>query len=457
LLLIILALGILLLGLTPYPRAFTGAMQQAAAHEALREYGTALQSYEQAGRYDPDSPLPWLAMGQVLLKQNRPAQAASAFWEARRLGAGLPALVGLGDSNASRGDWAAAMQIWTEALTVAPENAGLLVSLGQGSVAQGHFDQAEGFLRRVLAEQPDDDTAAEAHRLLGRLLIGSDVAAASEHFRRSGDIDMLAVLDAAQAEEDPARQSLLLGAAFLQRDELVLARRHFHHAVNLAPDEAEAYAYLAHVHDLMGETVQAKRLLEQALALDPESALVYYFRGTHEHLVGNLYRARDAMWEALLRDPENAAMRLEMAEIFLDLHDYAAAEEWYRGAVDAAPENLEFHLLLANFYTSSLYHVAEGGIPAAQAAVELAPEDARTHDLLGWAYHLAGRHEEAQRALLRSLGLDPDLASAHYHLGSLYLSVGQRGLARKHLQRASDLDTDGFLRKRAELLLLELE
>ncbi|MGD8820184.1 MAG: tetratricopeptide repeat protein, partial [Anaerolineae bacterium] len=91
------------------------------------------------------------------------------------------------------------------------------------------------------------------------------------------------------------------------------------------------------------------------------------------------------------------------------------------------------------------------------AAVDLAPEDARAYDLLGWAYHLAGRHAEAQRAFLRSLALDPDLPSAHYHLGSLYLSIGQRNRAREHLQRASDLDTHGFLRRRAELLLLELE
>jgi tetratricopeptide (TPR) repeat protein len=453
----ILALGILLLGLTPYPRAYTSAMRQALALRSERHYDAALRSYEQAARHDPDSPLPWLAIGQVLLDQSRLAPAAVAFAEAERLGAGLPALLGLGESYARRGDWAVAMQTWMGALATSPDNARLLVSLGQGSLAQGHFDQASEFLGRALALQPDGDPATEANKLLGRLLIESDPTAAAEHLRRAGDGDMLAVLEAAHAADDPARRSLLLGAAFLQRDELMLARQHFARAVERAPDDAEAHAYLAHVYDLLGETVRAKGLLEQALALDSESALVHYFRGTHERLVGNPYRARDAIWEALLRDPENAAMRLELAEVFLDLHDYAAAEEWYRGAVEVAPDTLDFHLLLANFYTSSLYHVAEGGIPAAQAAVELAPEDARAHDLLGWAYHLAGRHAEAERAFLRSLALDPDLASAHYHLGSMYLSIGRHEQAREHLRRASDLDTDGFLRKRAELLLLELE
>ena len=94
---------------------------------------------------------------------------------------------------------------------------------------------------------------------------------------------------------------------------------------------------------------------------------------------------------------------------------------------------------------------------AALELVALAPDDARSHDLLGWAYHLTGQHGAGERALLQALGLDPDLVNAHYHLGSLYLTTGQRELARFHLQRAADLDQHGFYRDRAEQLLYELE
>ena len=198
-------------------------------------------------------------------------------------------------------------------------------------------------------------------------------------------------------------------------------------------------------------------MLDQALNLDKESALVYYFLGTHHRLVGNVEAAQAALWQALLRDPENAALRVEMAGTFVDQSDYSSAEGWYQGTVEAAPDEVEFYLMLVRFYLDHLYRVQEGGLPAAQALVELAPDDARAHDLLGWAYHLAGQQAEGERALLQALSLDPDLTSAHYHLGSLYLTTGQRDLARWHLQWAADLDLNGFYRDRAELLLTDLE
>ena len=63
---------------------------------------------------------------------------------------------------------------------------------------------------------------------------------------------------------------------------------------------------------------------------------------------------------------------------------------------------------------------------------------------------------EGEQALRQALSLDPDLTTAHYHLGSLYLTTGRRELARWHLQRAADLDLHGFYRDRAELLLADL-
>jgi len=465
----ILALSVLLLGLTPYPRAFTESMRQARDHRTVREYSQASEAYMRAARHDPRSPLPWMEMGEMFLEQHRYLRAAIAFREAERLGSGDAAVLGLGESYAGQGDWAVAMQTWLGAGALNADRtsrdaaadeavaAAILIALGRGSIAQDQLDQAAGFLTAALQRQPCPGDAATAHRLLGRLLIEDDPDEAAGHLTQAGDGDMLAVLRAASAEPDAINRALLLGAAFLQRDDLPLARHHFQRAVDLAPANAEAHAYLAHVLDRRGETIAAKELLEQALALDPDSALVNYFLGSHHRLVGNAGRAQDALWTALQRDPENAALRVEMAEAYLDLHDYAQAEAWYLAAVDVVPEDVNFHLLLVNFYLSTLYRIEEGGIPAAEALVALAPEDARAYDLLGWAYHLAGNQIEAHEALAHALALDPGLVSAQYHLGSLYVTTGRDALARQHLQRVVDLDTGGYFRRRAEALLLELE
>jgi tetratricopeptide (TPR) repeat protein len=191
--------------------------------------------------------------------------------------------------------------------------------------------------------------------------------------------------------------------------------------------------------------------------MDPNSILPYYFLAIYHRRVGYAEGAQAALWEALLRDPENAALRVEMAQAFLDLRDYPHAEEWYRAAVEVAPGDLEFHLMLVRFFLDHLYRVEEGGVPAAEAAVALAPDDARVYDLLGWAYHLAGRPTEGQQALSQALALDPGLASAYYHLGSLHATMGRRQLANHNLQRAVDLDTVGAYRARAQALLSDLD
>ncbi len=455
--LILLALGVLLLGLAPYSKPVSTAMHQARAHRAAREYGAALEAYRRAAELIPGSPQPWFQMGEVYLLQHRSAPATVAFLEAQRRGGGVETLLGLGESYALRGDWNGAIQSWLRAQALAPDDARIYVALGRANIGQSHFDQARDYLTQALQLQPSSAEAAAAHALLGRLLAGDDPALAADHFRQAGDQDMLAVLEAVDAEADPARRAQLLGVAALQRNELTLARHHFERAVAQAPSDAETLAYLAHTLDQLGETVAAREWLERALEQDGDSALVYYFLGTHHRLVGNVEAAQAALWQGLLLDPENAALRAEMARAFEDQSNYPQAEEWYAGAVEAEPGEVDFHLMLAGFYVNHLYRVQEAGLPAAQALVNLVPDDARAHDLLGWAYHLAGLQTEAQRSLLQALSLDPDLVSAHYHLGSLYLFTSQRDQARWHLQRAADLDTAGYYRGRAEGLLGGLE
>jgi tetratricopeptide (TPR) repeat protein len=455
--LIVLGLMILLLGLAPYPREFSETMRQAEVHRLAREYEAALQAYREAAQLSPSSPLPWRKMGEILLLQQRFIPATAVLLEAQHLGESAETWRLLGESYAGRADWAGAMQSWLRAQALAPDDAQIYVALGRGSIAQGQFDQAAGFLTQALALEASPQAAAEAHALLGRLLASKDPTMAESHFRQAGEQDMLAVMQTIDAEPSPARQLTLLGIAFLQRQELALARAHLAEAAALRPDDPEILAYLAHTLDQLGETVSARELLDRAVELDKDSVLAAYFLGTHHRLVGNVETAQATLWEAMQRDPENAALRVEMAETFIDEGDYASAEEWYQGAIDVAPDRVDFHLALVHFYLDHLYRVAEGGIPAAQALVSLDPESAVAHDLLGWAYHLSGQQEEAAEALLRALALDPDLVSAHFHLGSLYFFTGRPTQAQEHLQRAANLDTSGYFRKRAEALLRDLD
>ncbi|MCL7451858.1 MAG: tetratricopeptide repeat protein [Anaerolineae bacterium] len=466
----ILAFLVLATGLAPYSHGFVEAMRQARDHQAAQEYGQALTAYERATELDRHAALPRLGSAVILLAQHRFLEAASAFHQAERRGAGVSATIGLGESFAGQQDWAAALQVWYRAQRTAPGDPRLLISLAEGSIAQGQFDRAREYLAAALESdlRPDrfalwargtrlgmssQELAAEVHGLLGRLLAGDDPVAAQRHLQQAGDDDMLAVLQAAAAEADPARRSLLLGAAFLQRDDLALARHYLQRSVALGADDPEALAYLAHTLDRLGETGAARAALEQAIALDPASTIAQYFLAIHLRQVGYVRDAQAVLWEALQREPVNAALRAEMAKCFEELSDYPQAEEWYNGAAEAAPEDPAFQQLLAHFYVDHLYHIEAEAVPAAQKAVEMAPEDPAAHDILGWAYVLAGQPVEGEQSLRQALALDPTLVRAHFHLGSLYSQAGSRTQAQHHLQRAIDLDTTGFYRERAQATL----
>jgi tetratricopeptide (TPR) repeat protein len=457
-----LALLVLLAGLLPSSRAFPAALRRAEAHRAAREYSAALEVYAEAAGLDPGSPLPWQRSGEVLLLQHRFPEATAAFRQAALHGGGLPALLGLGESFAGRGDWAGALEAWYQALALAPDDPSVHVALARGSLAQGRFERAREELSRALALGPEPELANEAHALLGRVLLGDGPAGsqaygpARDHLRQAGDEEMLAVLEAAAEEPESARRELLLGVAFLRNDELSLAHLHFARAVMLNPSNAEALAYLGRALDRLGETGRARETLERALDLDPEAPLAYFFLGVHHREVGNIEHAQEVLWQGLERDPDNAALRAEMARTFEALSQYDRAEEWYQDAVEAAPGDAGYALVLAQFYTDHAYRIREAGLAAARTAVALAPSEPGAYDLLGWAYCLADRPTQGQQALLQALALDRDLASAHFHLGSLYARTGRADLARHHLQRAADLDTTGYYRQRAQLLIAEL-
>ncbi|MBI2955949.1 MAG: tetratricopeptide repeat protein [Acidobacteria bacterium] len=86
---------------------------------------------------------------------------------------------------------------------------------------------------------------------------------------------------------------------------------------------------------------------------------------------------------------------------------------------------------------------AEGAIAALRAALELEPNRASTHDMLGAAYAAAGRDAEALDAYHRALELEPREAAHHNNLATVLVRRGQLDDALSHLEKAAQFDPDG--------------
>jgi tetratricopeptide (TPR) repeat protein len=441
----------------------------------LQSYNGALQAYEQVAALLPTEPAPLVVIGHIYLAQQRWPLAVDAFNRAlaRRIDNAV-AWAGLASAKWAQGEITAAAAYWRAALLHQPDLMSARLGLALSMLYEGQPDEADAMLQAGLAMLHPEASSwsaqlegiATAHLLRGAILaldsptearyelslIPKDAAAETLAQRDH----LLVALDHSAASGSPAQAVKRLGLAMMQLELWPLARLALTRACTLQPDDAEALAHLGHVEATMGLDRPAWEHLSAAVALRPDWPLARLWLGTYCRQRGSLHLAAMQLRSALALDPANTEALLELSRTYVGQGNYTQAEQALLTAAAKAPHDLDIQLALARFYADSLWHVADRGLAAAQKAAQMAPQDARVRDLLGWMYLLAGDWDQARLHLLSALALDPEQASTYYHLGRFYLTLGFRDYARLAFLRVSDLDSTGQLRARALDLLNRL-
>jgi tetratricopeptide (TPR) repeat protein len=374
-------------------------------------------------------------------------------------------LEGLARLYAARGSNRAAAATLESLLDHRPGRGDLWFQLGAVREEIGDATGAGQAYRRALrADHPPLDAAdrQRTHARLGILCLrGDDDACAEQNWQAavkgpdatvgSEAAQVIAALEMAEGGREPAYAWAKLGEALLRFGELSLARPAFEQALALAPAYADAHAYLGHVLSMLGEEQEAVAHLEEAIALAPGYAPGYYFLGTHHVRNGRSVTGRSVLLEGHEAAREDPAICAAVADTHLRAEqiDYAAVERWLHAAVDRAPDEIHFHLLLAHFYVDHNVDPGLRGVAVAEFALELDSENVEALETLGWGHYLAGRPREALDPLLRARGRAPERARVYYRLGATYQALGEMQLAREAYQQAVDLDWDGAVGERA--------
>jgi tetratricopeptide (TPR) repeat protein len=115
--------------------------------------------------------------------------------------------------------------------------------------------------------------------------------------------------------------------------------------------------------------------------------------------------------------------------------DMAAAYHHFRDARAAGVRTAELFNYLAWTAVESGLGPPDAAVRDAEESLRLRPGNPDTLDTYGWALHQAGRSAEAIAPLTQALKLKPRIYCIHYHLGAAYLEIGERELARVHLQQ----------------------
>lgn len=453
---VLLAAACLFLGLFPVDLEGVATMREAGRLAEGRRYTAALHAYDGAVERCPGCPEPWLRQGAIYAAQGRYGEAWEAYLAGiRRGGYGDEAREGLARLVIAQGLEGQAIGPLRDLLARRPGRGDLWIALGEAYLAVRDQAAAKEAFSRALELDLSPGQRQSVHAQLGRMCVQDDDECALAHFElveRGPDptlarhaARMAAALRETALGSEPALARAKLGEALLWWGDLALARRQFQAAVDLEPAYVDGHAYLGHVLSVLGEDESAVWHLERAIDLEPGYTLPRYLLGMHYVRRKWWITGREILEGAHELDPDDPAICAAVADTYLRVEppDYATAEQWLHAAVDRAPDDPRFHLLLAHFYVDAMVDPSRRGVAVAQVAVGLAPESAEAQETLGWAYHLAGDPERSLASLERARDLRPQGARIHYRLGEVYRALGQEDLARRSYQQALDLDWYG--------------
>ena len=351
--------------------------------------------------------------------------------------------VAWGDVQYLMGDAERAAEIWKQGLEQSNPSEDLYSRLALIYKEQKKYAQAAEYFQRYVSKHLDN---ASAHYQLGLLLTLSDPQTATSELITASQLDpgldpvaqtLRTTLNLASLSDAPSARLVIIGRGLGLVSEWELAQAAFEQAIQADEHNAEAWAWLGEAYQQTGQDGSAE--LNQALSLNPNLAVVRGLRGLYFQRVGNNREALAEFQAAAKLQPDDPTLYISIGESYSKLGDMIRALEAYQYAALLASEDANYWRLLAQFCGQNNINVKDVGIPAAQRAVVINANDSDLQDLLGWLLLLDARYPEGERHLVRALELDSQNASAHFHLGMLYLQLEDRDAAQAQLVNARDL------------------
>jgi tetratricopeptide (TPR) repeat protein len=430
--------------LAPIPSMGVVWLNRAKASFDAQDYASAAGSYAQAARLLPWRDDLWESAGVAATRAGKHLQALDYFGRVSSFTE--PGRVWLGITHLTLGDLDAADVALRQGLQTY-DSPNLYNLLSMVYVRKNDIVAERDVMQNLIRLNPED---ARAHYRLGLLLTVLEPEQALTHLMFAASLDpkfdpaiqtLRSALNLSATQPDASKQMVTNGRALGLVKEWALAIPAFEKAVSLDEKNAEAWAWLGEAKQQIGQSGLVE--LDKAVRLDHTSVVVRGLRA--------LYWSRHEKYPQMLAEyllaagaePDNPAWQAGLGEAYVKRGDLVSALASYQRATELAPNESTYWALLAIFCAGNNIYLDEVGLPAAQKAVKLSPDDPSTLDALGWVYLASGRYASAEQTLLDATERFPDYLSAHLHLALTYLAQGNYSLAKGKLVSIQNTDPDG--------------
>lgn len=338
------------------------------------------------------------------------------------------------------GDRKQAESVAQTAVAALPSSAELLEALGRVQLASGAPQQAITTYRKLLAQQPlvpmNHVRLAAAHRAAGEL------PAAEQSLRKALEM---------QPNEPQTQRALI--TVLLDRGQAAAALDVARDIQKRRPREAVGYLAEGDLHVLRRQWDAAVKAYRSGLQAAPDASdLAVNLHATHL-AAGQAAEAERFAAGWMRAHPRDGRFLVYLGDAALSRQELPAAEQRYRAAVQAQPDNA---IALNNLAWVLHLQRKPGGLPHAERAHQLVPAQPAFIDTLATLLSGNGEHQRALALQSQALRLRPGDPALRLNLARLYLAAGEKGKAKTELEQLARLGERHPEREEVQRLLKTL-
>ncbi|XP_054655852.1 protein O-mannosyl-transferase TMTC1 [Dunckerocampus dactyliophorus] len=231
----------------------TGKEELAAAH------------YHQAINLKPVHYVAMVNLGRLLRSSSKNKEAEFWYKRALQVTRKVEILVPLGALYYNTGNYDEALQVYREAVSLQPENTDIWLALAQVLAMAGHTKEAEKMTRNIISRE---DRCIECYRLLSSMY--------SKHGNHTEALEALNMALQQNPSDLTVRAELYFskGNQLREMNQLDLAFESYQLAVELKPDQSQAWMNMGGIQHIKGDYAAARMYYQRALSLNPDSKLL---------------------------------------------------------------------------------------------------------------------------------------------------------------------------------------
>lgn len=459
----------------------------ANALAGLKDLDGAVAAFEKAVVMDPNRSATYSELGSVQLVSGNKDAAAAAFRKAIEI-----------DPNSANAHLSYANFLWStqdaaqaereirRALEIDPGNIVGNRAISMYYMVSNRAEAAEPHLKIVAEAMPGADSKyflAEYYLRLGRIddaratltpllgdqtsFVGASIRLARVEVVAKKNAEAHRVLEAALAREPKNADALItLGKLHLSENNTVNALSTLQTAVEANPRSMDAQLALAQTHALRGSVKEATTAFNDALKLDgkntearlglarlqinnntPADAVPLVLKIVEEQprnlearllllhgliAVGDLPQATNQLTVLLQQAPGSATVQTAAGMLATVKRDGEGARRAYALALDADPKSYQ---ALAGLLTAEMQGKKFGSAKSLiEKQLAQMPNDPSVLLMAAQTYNAMGDAFETERALKKTVEVDPQSLQAYAMLGKMYYQQGRLDLARRELE-----------------------